>query len=279
MRFVAIFSLAFALFACAAADTLLTQARILEVTERGFVLQVGTEPLGVEDTSATKYWREGKPVKRGAFRKDDAVHVRLKTDADPPGLREMADIATARWLESVRRDAQKATIERVDARYVHAKFDNGRIFAYRATDKTQVRLKSKADANLADLKPGQTLYLKGRLLPSLDTWLAIVSDEPIAEPAGSKPKAPATKLAPLPQTGKITGSVENVFASLKMFDLNIGARTVHITFVPETRFTFGGAATVSSKLRTGLRASVQYKRDKNGRLVASLIELSEPISG
>ncbi len=255
-------------------ETLLTQAKILEVTERGFVLLVGTEPLGVEDGIATKYWKDGAAAKRPAFGKGDSIHARIKTDSDPPLLREMADPATAKWLESIRRDPTKAVLEKIDAKYLHVKLQDGKSFSFRATDKTAVKLKGRANPTLMDLQLGQTVYVKGRLLPTLDTWLVTVSDEPIpAASSASKTKASAPKLSPLPPSGSLAGTVLEVFQNIKMFDLRMERRTVHVTYTNETRFFYQGAPVSAEKIKVNLRCSVEYRRDKSGRLIASKVEM------
>jgi hypothetical protein len=144
----------------AGAETLVTEAKILEVTERGFILKVGTEPLVVEDSPETRLWKGYVQAKRDAFAKDEAVGVRVKTDTDPPLLREMADASTWNWLLKIRKEPMKGTIEKVDARSMLVKFADGRSFEYRHSEKTKVNLAGKSAA-LSDLESGKSVYLKG----------------------------------------------------------------------------------------------------------------------
>jgi len=264
-------------FAGAWADTLLTEARILEVTERGFILQVGTEPLGVEDSVATRLWKGCVPVKRDAFAKGEAVFARIKPETDPPTLREMADLATWKWLDRVRREPQKAVIDKIDSKYMTVRLEDGRTFAFRATDKSQVKLKNEPNATLGSLKAGMQVYVKGRLLPTLDTWLALVSDAPIESTTKSaSSKAAPKKLEPLPSSGKIEGTVLALLDTLRMFDVLMGSRALHITYNLETKFFYEGRPAKFDAVKRDRRVLVHYKRDKAGRLVASKVELFPP---
>lgn len=255
------------------AETLLTEAKIVEVTERGFILQVGTQPLAVEDTYQTKFWIGKMPSKKEVFKAGDGVHCRIKTDADPPQLREMCDRNTWPWLDSARRDYKKGTIEEIDAKYLTLKFDDGSKFSYRATDKSAIKLKGKA-ASLTDLEPGQTVWAKGRLLPTLDTFLAELTDAAPAaaakEPAAAKGKTP--KLEPLKAEGVLEGAVLRHHGQISMFDIEAD-RVLHITYTASTKFTLDGQNSTKAAIRPQLKARVTYKRDKAGRIIASKVDL------
>lgn len=255
------------------AETLLTEAKILQVTERGYVIQVGTQPLAVEDSYTTKFWAGRSPAKREAFKVGDAVHCRIKTDADPPQLREMTDRATWPWLDNTRKNFRKGTIDEIDAKYLTLKFDDGSRFAYRATDKSAIKLRGKA-GSLTDLSTGQVVWAKGRLLPTLDTFLAELTDQAPAvaakEPTGAKPKT--VKLEPLKQEGVLDGVVNRHHEQISMFDIE-SDRMLHITYNAATKFTLEGQATTKAAIRPQLRARVTYKRDKAGRIIASKVDL------
>jgi len=254
------------------AETLLTEAKIVEVTERGFILQVGTQPLAVEDTYQTKFWLGKTPRKREVFKAGDAVHCRIKTDADPPQLREMADRNTWPWLDTTRKSFKKGTIEEIDAKYLTLKFDDGSQFSYRATDKSAIKLRGKA-ASLTDLEPGQIVWAKGRLLPTLDTFLAELTDSAPAvtakEPAGAKGKIP--KLEPLKAEGVLEGVVLRHHGQISMFDIEAD-RVLHITYTASTKFTLDGQNATKAAIRPQLKARVTYKRDKAGRIIASKVD-------
>lgn len=265
---------AFLIVTAGRAETLLSEAKVVKVQERGFIFQVGTQPLAVEDSYETRFWRDKKPVKREAFLAGDPVAVRIKTDADPPQLREMADKATQTWLEAIRRDFKKGSIEKVDPKFVTIKFDDGSSFAYRATDKSKVTLKGKSAA-LSGLDEGMIVYAKGRLLPTLDTFLVEITDvAPPAPVAKSKSpeKGPKAKLTPLKPDGLLEGTVSRHHPEISMFDIEAD-RMLHITYSASTKFTLDGQSVGKDAIRPRLRARIAYKRDKAGRILASRVDL------
>ncbi len=271
-------SILLVLAAMSHAETLVTEAKILEVTERGFVLKVGTEPLAVEDSPETRLWRASARAERAAFKKDEAVGVRIKTDTDPPTLREMADLPTWTWLAKVRREPQKATVEKIEAKSMRVKLADGRPFEFRVSDKTDVVLGGKT-GSLSDLAAGATVYVKGRLLPTLDTWLETITDAPIAPKAAATKSKKEAKPKPLPESGKLEGGVLGHLTTLKMFDLMVGVRVFHITYRATTRFSLDGRAVGPEALAMRQQAVVYYTRDKTGRILASKVDLFSPKGG
>lgn len=259
-------------------ETLVTEAKILEVTERGFILKVGTEPLAVEDSPETRLWKNSSPTDRAAFKKDDSVGVRIKTDTDPPVLREMADAATWAWLNRVRKEPQRVTIEKVEVKSMRVKLADGRPFEFRVSDKTAITVGGK-EAGLSDLAPGMAVHVKGRLLPTLDTWLERVSDAPIPTKASAAKAKKEPKPEPLPASGNLEGMILLHLPPLKMFDLMVGVRTLHITYRATTKFTLDGKAAKPESLTKGLQAVVYYTRDKTGRILASKVDLISPRAG
>lgn len=257
--------------AMAGAETMLSDAKVIKVDERGFVLQVGTQPLAVEDSYQTRFWRSKAPVKRDAFAAGDAVWVRVKTDADPPQLREMADRPTAVWLDAIRKGTTKGVVAKLDAKFLTLKLEDGSTFDYRATDTTKVSLQGKS-ASLADVRDGTTVYAKGRLLPTLDTFLVELSDSAPPPAAAKEKKSKAVKLAPLQATGSLEGQIVKLHPEILMFDMETD-RMLHITFTPATKFTVDGSPANKDALRVRMRAKISYKRDKAGRIIASKVDL------
>lgn len=279
MRWIVCFAAAMA--ACLSySETLVTAAKIAEVTERGLVLMIGTEPVVVEDTSDTRWWRANTLAKKESFRAGDSVQVRIKTDADPPALKEIADLNTWKWLDSVRKEFRPATIEKIDSRMLHVKFDDGTKFSYRFTEKSGLELKDKPSASGSDLSAGMRIYIKGRLLPNLDTWVFMITDTPPAvtekKPASGSSKAPkvsAAKEKPLPDSGKLEGRMVTHLPNLRMFDILVDPKSFHITYDRDTKFYLDKKLMDASILRTGQVVVVTYKRDKYGRLLSSKVEI------
>jgi hypothetical protein len=262
--------------ACACAKTLVTEAKILKVTERGYVLAVGTQPLAVEDTPGTKRWSGRKPAERGAFGEGALVVVRLNVDTDPPTLREIADRETQTWLDGLRKNFVKGKIESRDAKYLVLRLEDGATFAYRATDRSKLELQGKAVATLADLETGMTVWAKGRLLPSLDTWLAELRDTP----PSVQPKAPKAperpKLQPLAPAGTLQGTIRGVTATLRLLEVEAQGRTLHFVCPQNCEFRGPGGKISFEGLRAGAAVKIAYKRDAQGRLLASSVEVAGP---
>ena len=266
-------------FLVARAENEILEAKVLEVTEKGFVLQVGTEPLAVDDEHDTKFWKGKSSAKRDDLKPGDAVFARVKVDNDPPVLRELADKETWKWLDKIRKEPQAGTIDKIDSKYLTVKFPDGTKFSYRATDKSKVSLKDKVDAGLSDLKSGQMVYLKGRTLPTLDTWLVEVSDSPIALPKSASKKSSESKpkvvrKAALPESGRLEGHTLVLIPKLSMFDVIASDnRSLHILFNSQTKFFFEGKPATARAIERGLRFSLLYQRDRFGRILATKVEL------
>jgi hypothetical protein len=139
-------------------------------------MEVDGRPLVVEDGSGTRFWRSKAPATREAFKAGETVQVRLKTDVNPPRLREMADPETGRWLEGVRKGPVSGVVAKVDPKLITARFDDNSTFTYRVTAKTRIRLNG-AEVPISSVMEGMRLTFRGRTLPSLDAWLASLTDE------------------------------------------------------------------------------------------------------
>lgn len=252
-------------------ETLITEAKILQVTERGFILKVGTDPLAVEDGPETKFWSAKSSAKRDTFKEGDLVFARVKTDADPPILREMADKASWQWLDSLRKTPTSGTIDKIDPKYLTLKLGDGSSFSFRATNKTQVKLNGK-ESSLGQLEAGMKVHAKGRTLANLDTWLVLITDQPIPAKTTAK-AAKKAKVEPIPESGRIECRTLGHFPVLKMFDIIAGVRTLHISYNLSTKWFLDGVATKSSALRRDLDCIVTYRRDRAGRILATKVEL------
>ncbi|HMS54618.1 MAG TPA: DUF5666 domain-containing protein [Fimbriimonadaceae bacterium] len=264
--------------AFSSAQSLVTAAKVVRITDSGMILQVGTEPLAVDPNPKTRYWKGRSTGKRDAYTAGENVMVRINTKEDPPELKEIACESSWKWLEDIRKKALKGTIEKVDPKFVTVKFGDGTSFAYRATEKSEVSLKGKSAA-LSDLTPGSVVYVKGRTLPTLDIWAVSISDvappEPKATSKTTKADGPQkAKLKPLDATGTIQAEVVSHTPEIRMFDVDQDGRKLHITYTTSTVFTLDAKTSRASEIASGQQARITYKRDKAGRLVASRVELS-----
>ena len=259
------------------AENEILEGKVLEITERGFVLQVGTEPLAVDDEHDTRFWKAKNAAKRDDLKVGDSIMARVMVDNDPPVLREIADKETWKWLDNIRKQPQSATIEKVDSKYVTVKMTDGSKFMYRATDKSKVQLKDIPDAGLSDLKVGQQVYLQGRTLPTLDTWLVLVSDTPIpakkTKESTSK-KEKVTRAPVLPESGNLTGHTLANIPKLSMFDVIASDnRSLHISYNSQTKFYLEGKSCKPEAIERGMTFTLSYRRDRFGRILATKVEL------
>jgi hypothetical protein len=256
------------------AETLLTEAKIQEVTARGFVLQVGTTQMTVEDSSSTRFWLGKAAGKRDSFKADQSVMVRLKSDSTPPVVREMADLPSWTWLERIRKEFLGALVTTHDGKTLTVKFDDGSSFSYRSTEKTKVRF-TDGESKLSSMKEGMRVYVKGRLLSNLDTWLAEVVDRaPEVSPSKAPKKAKARVPAPpLPKTGTFEAAAVSYNASLKILDVIYGIETLHVTITRDTKWYVNDTKVPQpSNVNRGALLRVAFKRDRYGRIVATRID-------
>lgn len=264
------------LSAVATAQVLVAPAKILEISPDRVVLDVNGMRTVVAVAKSTRFWRERKPVAVLRFGVGDAVLARIQTRGIPATLMEVSDLETGKWLDSVRRLPQPAVVERLDGKNLWVRFEDGSRFGYRATDKSVVRLGAKGAGKLTDLRPGMSVFVKGRLLPGLDTWLAEVSDAPIASPAAQPASSPAQsdKLPPLPPSGSVEGVVKSLAPWIPMIDIvTSGGRLLHITVDEKTEFYRAGERTTMAAVTAGTRVAVVYSRDASGRIFASKVQV------
>jgi hypothetical protein len=259
------------------AETLVTKAKIAEINERGFVLTVGTEAIPAQDESTTHFWKDGKPTDRSSFAVGDSVTVRLKTDATPTLVRELADNATSDWLEKIRKGVVSGTIAKVDPRYVTVKVDGGGQFAYRYSAKSKLHISGAS--SISELKEGEHVYIRGRLLPSLDTWITELSDQAIKVETKATKTTKATseeRVKPLKinSSGTLKGTIDILKPPFQIIDVIIEGRLLHITYNSKTVFKLDGQKADASACERGLNIEFTYRRDQFGRLILSKVEVT-----
>jgi hypothetical protein len=256
------------------AETLVTKAKIAEVTERGFVFTIGTEAVPAQDESGTRFWKGIKPAKKDEFKPGEMVSIRLKTDESPAVLREICDEPTADFLTKIRKETVACSVVKVEAKNLTVRFENGTEFTYRHSDKSKVTANGAA-ATMSDLKEGQKLYVKGRLLPTLDTWVVEATDvkPPVASATSKAKKSSKAKPFKLAPSGKLKGLVDLHQPQYWMVDIYIGEHLVHVIYNAKTQIKLEGAKADASAIERGLFAEVLYKRDIYGRPIASEIKL------
>ena len=276
-RFFGVYLLLMYWTACSLAETQVIDARIAKIEEKSIVLNTSTGPLAVEFDNKTKFWKTKASVDSSKFLEGDVVTVRLKTDADPTLLRELADKDSWVWLEAIRKMPQRATVVQLDQKYLTVKLAIGGEFQYRITEKSGIELKGRSPAVLSDLTPGLALFIKGRTLATLDTWAVLVSDQPIPVKTTSAKSAKSgknIKVPKLPLAGSFESIITKTTPMINMIDVLESNRVLHVTYVGSTRFVKDGKAVTYREAKVGDRCKVTYRRDKMGRIIATIVELS-----
>lgn len=263
-------------------------ATVVRVAPEEIVLKSGTTEFHVVDTVKTKFWVKCALGTRDLFHPGDQVFVRLKTSTVPTEVREMADKSSAAWLTNLRKNIVKGTVKAMDAKYVTFEFADGTQLAYRATLKSKIHLKG-ASATFTDLKEGQTLYVKGRTLATLDLWLASASDiPPVVTPketkSGKKGKRTASpvevgtdgdgKSQPaIGMLGTIESKVVQIVPAQSMFDIIYRGQITHITVARDTAFSAQGRKVPFSFLQSGMKVKIDYHRNQFGLIIATRIRI------
>lgn len=256
------------------AENISVDAKIIQVTERGYILKSGTETIPVEDDQKTKFWIAKNPGTRESFKVGDAITVKIKTDASPALVREMSDPATAKWLEHLRRDDVPAVILKVDLKRILVSFDDKSTFSYAHSAKTKVEING-GPSSVSELKEGTKVYVKAQLMPSLDTRATLIADKLTVASKTTKggTKVAAKRSLKLPEVGFITGVVTAIQEPLSIFDIETSGNFLHITCNSQSRIMIVGSPALlkMNALRTGETVDVNFRRDKYGRIVAAKV--------
>lgn len=246
------------------------------MNERGFVFLIDGKSVAADDNPQTHYWIAKARGLREGFKAGDQVGVRIKTDVSPAELRELSDFSSWNWLTAIRKEAMGGVVIKADAKWLAVKFDDGSSFTYKLTAKSSAQI-AGATKPVSSLAEGTHVFIKGRLTSTLETSAAMVTDiRPEAEvKKGRTKKTSALRLA---ATGKVRGIVETLHSSLRMFDVNVDDRLLHITYSRDTNFSINGTRALATDMQKGAEALITYRRDGYGRLIASKVELFVHVS-
>lgn len=125
-----------------------------------------------------RFWLKKKPVSSEQFAQaaGEQVMVRMSVNTSvTPTVREMADLETWKWLESVRRGVVKGKILELEENALIIELPDKSQFAYKLTDKTKWERDSQP-AKLEDFRVGEPVFIAPRLLSNLETMLTVVSN-------------------------------------------------------------------------------------------------------
>jgi hypothetical protein len=243
----------------------------------GWILRVGTDAVPVSADKRTRYWCRRAAADATAFKAGDTIVARIVPDDTPASLRELADKASWSWLEGIRKGVRDGTVKAFDGKHLTLTFSDGTEMGYRATEKSKITIDGKP-ATLGDLKSGTRLWAKGRTLPTLDVWLVAASDRAIIDPpkkSTSKKSAAQASEKPrkIPASGQLKGEIAVHYQGMAMFDLIVDGWKLHVSFFSSTSFTFGGTKCGPEELVPGRDATVTYKKDQYGRIIAAKVAI------
>jgi hypothetical protein len=118
-------------------------AKVVDISDTGYILQIGKETVPVCDSAKTKFWAKKKIAQRGDFTKDMSVWVRIKGDTTPGFLREIVDEESQKWLDSIRKTVVVGEFRKLDDKYATFAFSDGTEFSYRCTEKSKLTILGK----------------------------------------------------------------------------------------------------------------------------------------
>ncbi len=250
----------------------------LEVAPGGevVVLRVGDVAVPIAASRKTRFWaKRAVAADFRAFHVGVPVVARLDPDRSPALLKELADKESWTWLEGIRKEVRDGIAKSFERGYLTIAFDDGSEMAYHATAKTEITLDGKP-ASLSDLRSGQRLWLRGRTLATLDLVAVTISDRaPVVLPKKTTEKKRGSVGTPpkLAASGTLTGKIATLYPDQGMFDLLIDGSRFHVSYVAATEFTLNGTKCGSTGLVPDREASVAYRRDAYGRIVAAKVEI------
>ena len=264
---------AFAMVGYAESKTKIIDAKIEQVTERGFVLKASVGSIPVEDDTHTKFWLKKMPTTRESFKVGDTVNARIKVDAATTVLREMSDPVSAAWLNRIRKEYVSAVVAKLDLSRVEVNFDDRASFSYAVSAKTKVTIGGEAKS-ISDLKPGSRVYVKAQLTPSLDTRATQITDKIAVTLKPTKGGLAAKRPKRIDNDGTLAGSVTSIPENLAIFDIQNDAGLFHISYTAQTKFTLAGLPSNPKAIRLGDTATCNYRRDSYGRIIAINVDLT-----
>jgi len=241
------------------------------MNERSFVFLIDGKSVAADDNPQTHFWIAKVRGVREGFKAGDQVGVRIKTDVSPAELRELSDSASWSWLTAIRKDPMGGVVIKADAKWLSVKLDDGSSFTYKVTAKSSAQIDG-ASKPVSALVEGTHVFVKGRLTSTLETSAAMVTDTR-PDPEVKKGRTKRSTPLRLAANGKVRGIVETLHTSLRMFDVNVDDRLLHITYARDTKFLVNGTQAFATDVQKGAETVITYRRDGYGRLIASKVEL------
>lgn len=263
----------FLILGCLLWLTALAETEIFQARLQTFDPEANTIVLkrtGKPDVNATlhkqvRLWINKSPATIDQFRQmtGEVVMVRMSVGTQVrPVVREMADPASWKWLEGVRRGIVKGILKGVEENYLMIELPDKTQFAYRFTPKTQWERDGKP-ATIEDFAIGETLYLAPRLLANLDVMLLSVSNTEKDAQVGRERVLPS-----------LNGTIQAIDRQRKLIRFLTRAGDLReIYYDEQTEFTFNGKAVRVEQVKLPARATIHRKRNEEGKDYARKVTL------
>jgi hypothetical protein len=239
------------------AETTSVVALIIGWDSRGWVLQVNAGKVRVAETKETRYWANFASGTRQSFSEGQNIRVKLTESGGQFKLREMADEATATWLDSLKQDVWVGRVVGGDIKSILVRFANLTEIKYKVSDKTKV-IFGKNSVRTTDLRAGQLIFVKGKS-SGYDILASEISDQPIEF---TLPKSQ--------EAMTISGLATEFDLERNAVVIEHPTRPKLSIFIESTsKIWFNGARVALEKIPTGSAILFRIKRERSGLLTAS----------
>jgi len=263
------------LWLTAVADTEIFQARLdaFDPDQDTITLtRVGRPPINASLHKKARLWLNQQPASTDQFREmvGKSVMVRLSLGtATRPIIREMADPATWKWLERVRRGVVQGKLVSIEEDYLILEFADKSRFAYKVTRSTQL-IREGTPATLEQFSIGETLYLAPRLLSNLDTMALAVSNRERDAQIGRERALPT-----------VSGTLQAIDKQNKILRVRTRAGDLReFRYDEKTEFILKGKPIGIEQIKLPVPVTVHRKRDEEGNDYARRVTIgragSEP---
>jgi hypothetical protein len=257
------------LWLTACADTEIFQARLdaFDPNQDTITLtRVGRPPINASLHKKARLWLTQQPASTDQFREmvGKPVMVRLSLGtATRPIIREMADPATWKWLEKVRRGVVQGKLVSIEEDYLILEFADKSRFAYKVARSTQL-MREGTPATLEQFSIGETLYLAPRLLSNLDTMALAVSNRERDAQIGRERALPT-----------VSGTLQAIDKQNKILKVRTRAGDLReFRYDEKTEFILKGKPIGIEQIKLPVPVTVHRKRDEEGNDYARRVTIA-----
>jgi hypothetical protein len=240
-------------------ETEIFQAKLesLDVdSERVVLKRKGGADVQANLYKKARFWLKKKPVTQQEFEKATGeqimVRMSVKTSVTPT-VREMADLDTWKWLDTIRRGVVKGRILELEENALVIEFPDKSQFVYKLTAKTKWERDSQP-AKLEDFRVGEAVFIAPRLLSNLDTMLNVVSNTEKGSQVGRERLLPT-----------FSGTLESVDLTKKVVKVRTKAGDVReMRYDDKTEFVLNSKPVKPDKIKIPTEVTVHRGTDAQG---------------